>query len=119
MFCDGFPNLFLVNGPQGPTGNSPRTSEYQVNFITSCIEHMMKNGYTLVETSAEAEEIWTERIMKAAKGTLLDGNQTTWLLGTNIEGKVRAPLQLLEGSRAFRKHCDELREQGYTGLKFD
>lgn len=118
MFSKGFPNLFMVNGPQGPTGNNTRTSEYIVDFVTSCIEYMQSNGYAVAETTSEAEEHWVQKISDAAKKTLIDGEQTTWLLGTNVEGKVRAPLQFLEGLRAFRKYCSELREQNYKGITF-
>jgi hypothetical protein len=79
---------------------------------------MQSNGYAVAETTSEAEEHWVQKISDAAKKTLIDGEQTTWLLGTNVEGKVRAPLQFLEGLRAFRKYCSELREQNYKGITF-
>ena len=117
LFSHGFPNLFMVNGPQGPTGNNPRTTEFQVHFVTACIAHMRRHHHTRVEASAEAEADWTARVVKAAEGTLLDEAQN-WLLGSNVPGKARTPLQYMEGLRAYRAHCTGMMERGFEGLGF-
>jgi cation diffusion facilitator CzcD-associated flavoprotein CzcO len=117
MFSHGFPNLFMINGPQSPTGNNPRTSEYQVNFVTDCLAFMKERGATRVEATAEAERLWTELVTRAAAGTLLDDAQS-WLLGSNIPGKARAPLQYFGGLRAYRDHCSGLASRGFEGLNF-
>jgi cation diffusion facilitator CzcD-associated flavoprotein CzcO len=117
LFSHGFPNLFMVNGPQGPTGNNPRTTEFQVNFVTACLEHMQRQGLTRIEASAAAEADWTARVVKAAAGTLLDEAQN-WIMGSNIPGKARTPLQFMDGLRAYRSHCTGVQERGFEGLGF-
>jgi cation diffusion facilitator CzcD-associated flavoprotein CzcO len=118
LFSHGFPNLIMVNGPQGPTGNNPRTTECQVDFVTECIAHARREGYTRIEATAEAEAEWTARVVKAAAGTLLD-EAKNWLLGSNIPGKARTPLQFMDGLRAYRNHCADLVARRFEGLAFD
>jgi cation diffusion facilitator CzcD-associated flavoprotein CzcO len=117
MFSHGFPNLFMINGPQSSTGNNPRTSEYQVDFVTACLAHLYEHGSTRVEATPEAERLWTDLVIKAASGTLLDEAQS-WLLGSNIPGKARTPLQYFAGLRAYREHCNGLKSRGFEGLSF-
>ena len=39
MTVDGFPNMFLVTGPQSPFGNVPVMIENEVRWIGAAIEH--------------------------------------------------------------------------------
>ncbi|KOS40474.1 hypothetical protein ACN38_g8658 [Penicillium nordicum] len=41
--CAGFPNMFIVAGPQGPFANFPPVIESEINFIMSCIEYAEEN----------------------------------------------------------------------------
>lgn len=41
--CSGFPNMFLVAGPQGPFANYPPVVESETDFIMRCIEYAEKS----------------------------------------------------------------------------
>lgn len=37
--CSGFPNMFIIAGPQGPFANFPPVIESEINFAMACIQH--------------------------------------------------------------------------------
>ena len=51
LMMAGFPNLFMVTGPQSPGVKSQMilSIEQHVNFIAGCLEHMQSNGHTRIE----------------------------------------------------------------------
>jgi cation diffusion facilitator CzcD-associated flavoprotein CzcO len=99
----GFPNLFMINGPQSSAGNNPRTTEFQAELITRCIAEMIASGRHRIEVDRAAEDWWGEKVEQAIKGTLLeDSNARFWALGNNVPGKRRAPLQFLAGIKEYR-----------------
>ena len=78
---DGFPNFFIVFGPNTATGHS------SVIFATECmVEHTIRflgkilNGdVSIIEVKKEAEVAWTERIQRELKNTIFTkGGCTSW-----------------------------------------
>ena len=53
----------------------------------------------------------------ATNGTLIPQSHS-WCMSANIEGKPRAFLPYLdpEGVGGYRKHCDEIAQNGYPGF---
>ena len=51
LMMAGFPNLFMVTGPQSPGVKSQMilSIEQHVNFIAGCLEHMQGKGHTRIE----------------------------------------------------------------------
>jgi len=64
MSTAGFPNLFFLYGPQGPTAfcNGPTCAEMQGNWIISCIEHMRNQGKTRIDATVAAENEWRKHV---------------------------------------------------------
>lgn len=62
MMVDGFPNLFLMVGPQtlNPVTNVTLVSEKQAHVIASLLQHMQADGTRTVEATAEAVRDWAE-----------------------------------------------------------
>ena len=54
----GFPNLFMILGPNGPFTNLPPSIESQVDWISETIGHAERSGVATVEPSREAEDAW-------------------------------------------------------------
>ena len=52
----GFPNLFMILGPNGPFTNLPPSIESQVDWISETIGHAERSGVATVEPSREAED---------------------------------------------------------------
>ena len=50
--CAGFPNMFLVAGPQGPFANFPPVIESEINFIMACIDYVEGHKTTVANSCA-------------------------------------------------------------------
>ncbi|KAF9891226.1 hypothetical protein FE257_004790 [Aspergillus nanangensis] len=114
--CAGFPNMFVVAGPQGPFANFPPVIESQINFIMQCIQYAEKdattgsngvatngtatNGYSTIHTNGhtlcnqpgvmevleEAEKGWLDLCDRLVEGSLFS-TTASWIFGRNIPGR--------------------------------
>ncbi|MGD9802899.1 MAG: flavin-containing monooxygenase [Hyphomicrobiaceae bacterium] len=62
MHSAGFPNLLIMNGPQGGGGqfNFTRVSEMHANYIVWALETMKQRGAHSLDVTPEAEEEYTQ-----------------------------------------------------------
>lgn len=114
---NGFPNLFLITGPQSPSVlyNMPLAIEDHVDFATDAITYLQDNGLATIEPDAEAEEKWVAHANELAQATLLPGTDS-WYMGANIPGKPRKCLVYLGGAPAYRQVCADVVADGYQGF---
>ncbi|MFL2783970.1 MAG: flavin-containing monooxygenase [Dehalococcoidia bacterium] len=114
-----FPNMFMINGPQGMGGNHPRNIEYNVEWITNLINYMRERNLKRAETTSEAVRSWVRHIKEKSKG-LLSNQVDSWTTGinSNIEGKQTRILGLrYSGSaQSYRSRCDGVAASGYKEL---
>ena len=61
-------------------------------------------------------EAWTAHVAEAAERTLFPRAQSSWYLGANIDGKKRVFMPYAGGFGKYRKHLDDVAQQGYSGL---
>lgn len=116
----GFPNLFMVLGPQGPgpTSNNVMCIEELVEFTSDAIEHVLDRGLSTFEATAGAQQQWTEKVHAIADMALVStATTTTWFMGTNIPGKPRAPIGFLAGAQVFRQICVDVVANQYRGFE--
>ncbi|WP_067673086.1 flavin-containing monooxygenase [Nocardia miyunensis] len=113
----GFPNLFIVGGPQSTTGNIPRATEIQADLVTRLLTFMTEQGHSVVTTSREAEDTWIDIVADSVRGTVLE-NARSWAFGSNIDGKKRAYLLWSGGIPAYRERCEEAFADGFRGFVF-
>jgi cyclohexanone monooxygenase len=117
----GFPNLFMITGPQSPSvlSNMPVSIEQHVEWITDCIAYMRQHGLVMIEATPEAQDQWVAHVAEIVNRTLMPG-ANSWYMGANIPGKPRRFLPYLgpEGVGGYRKKCDEIAAQGYEGFAF-
>ncbi|MBM9464088.1 NAD(P)/FAD-dependent oxidoreductase [Aeromicrobium sp. YIM 150415] len=113
----GFPNLFIVGGPQSTTGNIPRSSEVEVDLVTRLLGHMASKGYAAVRASAAASNAWGEEVASTVRGTVLE-NARSWAFGSNIEGKPRTYLLWAGGVPGYRERCEAAFDDDYRGFEF-
>jgi cyclohexanone monooxygenase len=113
----GFPNFFTVNGPCNPAllTNVPVSIEHDVEWITTCIEHAEREGYTAVEPTEAAQEAWVQHVADAVDGTLYL-LADSWWLGANIPGKPRRFMMYVGGHVDFRDRCEAIAAAGYEGF---
>jgi cyclohexanone monooxygenase len=116
----GFPNLFMITGPQSPGVKSQMilACEQHVDWIADCIEHMRDRGLTYIEAERDAEDSWVEHNNEVADRTLYP-LANSWYVGANIPGKPRVFMPYVGGVTAYKKKCDEVAANGYQGFRFE
>ena len=81
----GFPNLFMITGPQSPSvlSNMPVSIEQHVDWIADCLRHLREQGLDTIEATPEAEDDWVapprrgHRDDAAARGRTPGGSART------------------------------------------
>lgn len=117
MFLSSFPNMFLVNGPQGPFSNAPTLIESEVDFLTAMLSDLHKTGGVYsVECKAEAESDWARVCDEVAASETLFNKVDSWLTGKNISGAKPTTKFYYGGLKAFRTHLQDCKERNYSGL---
>ena len=112
----GFPNMFMVLGPNGPFTNLPPSIEAQVDWIGGLIETAERDGVRTVEPTAAAEDGWTATCSEIANMTLFP-QADSWIFGANIPGKKNAVMFYMAGIGAYRQKLGEVAEAGYEGFE--
>lgn len=113
----GFPNLFMITGPQSPSvlSNMPVAIEQNVEWIAGLIQDMREHDLDVAEPARDAEDQWVGHHNEVAAATLLLGTDSWWV-GANIPGKPRTLYPYVGGVGPFRTICHEVAQDGYRGL---
>jgi cation diffusion facilitator CzcD-associated flavoprotein CzcO len=117
---NGFPNFFMISGPQAPFANTPMIVDRAVTWIGDCIRHLQASGNTVVETRAETCAQWTQFVQTTLDMTVLaDGaGVNSWFLGKNIPGKLTAPLFFFGGANNYFIELKKESDGGFKGMQF-
>jgi len=77
-----FPNLFMLNGPNGPVGNFSLidVAELQFSYIMQLIDQVRSGSCTEVSASQEATERFDAERKVAAKSTIWSSGCKSWYL---------------------------------------
>ncbi|KAH9870664.1 hypothetical protein IAQ61_006142 [Plenodomus lingam] len=77
---DGFPNFFMIFGPNTATGHSSvvMASENMVNFTLKFIAPILHNHATTVEIKTSAENAYTAEMQRALKNTVWQSGCSSW-----------------------------------------
>jgi len=112
----GFPNMFMILGPNGPFTNLPPSIETQVEWIGKLVAEAQERG-AAVEASAEAEQAWTETCQTIADMTLFP-KVDSWIFGANIPGKTKTVMFYIGGLANYRAQLAEVENDGFRGFEF-
>jgi cyclohexanone monooxygenase len=114
----GFPNLFMVTGPQSPGVKSQMilACEQHVDWIADCVQHLRDHGFSCIEAGEDAEDAWVQHNNEVADRTLYP-LANSWYVGANIPGKPRVFMPYVGGVGAYKKKCDEIAARGYEGFR--
>jgi cyclohexanone monooxygenase len=120
IVCAGFPNLFMITGPQGPFTNIPPTLETQVELIADTITRFRKQygadtRGSIVEATQEAEDRWTELCRVMAKDSLFH-ETASWIFGANVGGKTYATRFYFGGLKEYIKEVSRIVSDDYRGF---
>ncbi|OAA57977.1 cyclopentanone 1,2-monooxygenase [Niveomyces insectorum RCEF 264] len=102
IMTSGYPNLFMIYGPQAPTGltNAPVFIEGQVDLVAGFVAKLRTEGIARIEATKAAEARWGETVRDLNNQTLFRYS-TSWYVGANIPGKKREPLNYVGGIPAY------------------
>ena len=117
MTVSGFPNLFLVGGPQSTTGNIPRATDFQADWVAGTIARMRDLGHTRVEPTEAAEDDWIDHVNSGIVGTMQETAES-WAFGSNVPGRKRAYLLYAGGLPQYRERVQAATAADYSGLVF-
>jgi len=118
MAVPGFPNMFMILGPNGPFTNLPPSIEAQVEWISDLIATAERDGLRTIEPTQEAEDGWTATCREIADATLFPKAES-WIFGANIPGKKNAVMFYMAGHSAYRQKLAEIAAAGYEGFALD
>ena len=113
----GFPNLFMITGPQSPSvlSNMIVSIEQHVDWIGDCMEDLRERGAETIEATVEAEDAWVNHVNELASLTLFP-KANSWYLGANIPGKPRVFMPYVGGVGTYAEKCRDVVAKGYEGF---
>ena len=116
IMAAGFPNLFVVTGPQSPSVKSQMilSIEQHVDWIADCMQYMRDHKFSRIEAEEDAEDAWVQHNNEIADGTLYP-LANSWYVGANIPDKPRVFMPYVGGVAAYKKRCDEVAAKRYAG----
>jgi cyclohexanone monooxygenase len=118
IMAAGFPNLFMVTGPQSPGVKSQMifSCQQHVDFIGDAIKHVQGRQMRRIEPSRMAEMAWVQHNNDVANTTLYP-LANSWYMGANIPGKPRIFMPYVGGVQNYVAKCNEVVEKGYEGFE--
>lgn len=89
MTCDGFPNMFFLYGPHGPTAfsNGPSCVELQGDWIVDAIKKLESEGISYLNANKESEDNWRQMIKELNDKTLFPYTKS-WYMGEYLNSFV-------------------------------
>ncbi len=78
----GFPNFFLLNGPNGPVGNFSliRIAELQLDYVLQLLEQLREGTYREISASSAAASAFETARIEAAKKSIWATGCKSWYL---------------------------------------
>jgi cation diffusion facilitator CzcD-associated flavoprotein CzcO len=116
----GFPNLFTIQGPGSPSAatNFVAALEQHVDWISDCITYLRAKGIRTIEALPNAQQEWIDHTTSLVAPTVLvHPSCNSWYNGGNVPGKKRMYMGYTGGIPEYRRRCDEIAADGYTGFK--
>ncbi|MGY2004074.1 flavin-containing monooxygenase [Blastococcus sp. SYSU DS1024] len=111
----GFPNLFLLVGPNVGVGHTSMVYmiESQVAYVDDALRTMETEGLAVLETTPQAQEAYRDLIARKSKGTVwLGGGCASWYLDRHGHNTTLWP----DFTFRFRKLTRALDRENYVGV---
>jgi len=105
----GYPNLFHLYGPHGPTllSNGPSSLEIQARWIRDAILLIDRQGLKSIEATQEATKAWKQRINDLSNATLMPTTKSTYM-GGSVPGKAFEQVNYAGGVGQYRAEIREV-----------
>ncbi|UOY02972.1 flavin-containing monooxygenase [Blastococcus sp. PRF04-17] len=111
----GFPNMFLLVGPNVGVGHTSMVYmiESQVAYVDDALATMDAEGLEVLETTPEAQDAYRAMIAEKSKGTVwLAGGCASWYLDEHGHNTTLWP----DFTFRFRKLTKKLDRENYVGI---
>jgi cation diffusion facilitator CzcD-associated flavoprotein CzcO len=114
----GFPNFFMVLGPQTPYANLPVAIQAGVGWIANAIKYAQEHGIEHFESTEAGESEWAAEVNRAGSATIMAQGvkANAWFIGANVPGKPIEFNVYMGGADVYFKRCDEVAAQGYPNF---
>jgi cyclohexanone monooxygenase len=115
LMADGFPNLFMLDGPQSSAAffSPPLLTDYQSQLIARILDRLESRGARTLEPRAAEVDDWSEHVDEVTAMTLLPKARSRWM-GQNIPGKPRQSLYYIGGFPEYRRRCELILDEDLT-----
>ena len=112
------PNLFSFSGPGSPSvlANMVLHAEVQVDWAVELMVTAKNRGITEVEPRRDAARSVDSPRGGGGGADAVPESQSSWYLGSNIDGKKRVFMPYIGGFGNYRRSLDDVAAQGYPGL---
>jgi len=120
IVMDGFPNMYIITGPQSPFSNVPPVIDAAVDWISQAMQKADAQGADTVEVKPGPVEDWVNLMTELLDQTLL-GQATelgSWFMGANIPGKAHAPLHYFGGAAGYFDELQKSLDSNFSELTF-
>jgi cyclohexanone monooxygenase len=118
----GYPNFFMLSGPQSPFANIPVVIDRCVKFISATISKARSVGADVIEPSVEASEAYNAhcRMLLDFNAVIKSGaDQHSWFLGANVEGKSQSAVYFYYGGAAgYFGELNGVVDKDFEGMTF-
>lgn len=106
IMCHGFPNMFILDGPQAPSemGNAPTNLEVQGDWIATVVEKMKSGSVDAVHPTVAAMEEWRDKVRTVTKRSLYRKAESRYMTSHAVEDELE-PLYFGGG---IPKYVEEL-----------
>jgi cyclohexanone monooxygenase len=110
----------MITGPGSPSvkSNMMTSIEQHVDLVADSLLHMRESGLDLMEPELDAENEWVDHVQEVAHKTLFP-QANSWYMGANIPGKPRLFMPYIAGVGAYRKICEQMVADDYSGFRFE
>ncbi|CAK4034736.1 Baeyer-Villiger monooxygenase [Lecanosticta acicola] len=113
----GYPNMFHLYGPHGPTllSNGPTSVEIQGRWIRDCINNITQQGIKFIDPTDEASKEWKKRINSLSDISLFPTTKSTYM-GGSLPGKAFEQVNYAGGEAKYK---EEIRAKlpGFVGFR--
>ncbi|TCO52817.1 flavin-containing monooxygenase [Actinocrispum wychmicini] len=102
----GFPNLFLMLGPNTTLGHSSQTLmiEAQMNYVIDAVNTINKRGLASVEVQSDVQERYNEFVEKAIEGTAWDpATCNSWYVDSTGRNPSLWPMKTSKFTKSTKK----------------
>ncbi|TVY91517.1 Baeyer-Villiger monooxygenase [Lachnellula willkommii] len=99
----GYPNMFHLYGPHGPTllSNGPSSVEVQGRWIADAIKKIHREGLKFVDPTPEASVEWKKKINTLSDASLFPTTRSTYM-GGSLPGKAFEQTNWVGGIPAYK-----------------